>query len=485
MGSMKSLRFRSMGLKARLTLWYSGVMAALLLAVSLVVYAAVGHQLRSNLDGSLRAAGNALAAFDRPDLTAPPESLLSKLFPGLPVSRMFDRMVQVLDPEGEVRMRPLSLGGTNIKLSALARRNAASGRITLETVHPPTRPAIRVLTQPVIRSGRVVNFVQVAASFGEVNGTLRRLALILLAVVPSAVLLAGFGGWNLAKRAMRPVDEVVAAARRITAERLNERIARPDSEDEIARLVDTLNAMIARLEAAFDRVREFSGDASHELKTPLTILRGEADLLLSSDRTVEDYRRGLGVIRDESGRMGGIVEDLLTLAKADLGATQLHFAPVDLGDLVGEVYEKAKTLPEVDRKVFTLSRRDPLVIEGDADHLRQTVMNLVVNAFRYTLPGGEIDLSLTRMNGSAMIAVKDTGIGIAEKDIGRIFDRFYRSAEAREMGAEGTGLGLNICRLVSEAHGGVIRVESHPGRGSTFTVELPLDPEAHPEDETA
>ena len=183
--------------------------------------------------------------------------------------------------------------------------------------------------------------------------------------------------------------------------------------------------------------------------------------------------------------MGGIVEDLLTLAKTDLGATQLHFAPVDLGDLVGEVYEKAKTLPEVDQKVFTLSRRDPLVIEGDADHLRQTVMNLVVNAFRYTLPGGEIDLSLTRMNGSALIAVKDTGIGIAEKNIGRIFDRFYRSAEAREMGAEGTGLGLNICRLVSEAHGGVIRVESHPGRGSTFTVELPLDPEAHPEDGTA
>jgi HAMP domain-containing protein len=267
------LGLKSIGLKTRLTLWYSGVMAGLLIAVSVIVYMAVRHQLLSNLDGSLRAAGNALAAVDRPDLTGPPESIISKVFPGLPPRLLLDRMVQVLDPAGEVRMQPLSLGGTNVKLSPLARENAMHGKGTLETVQPPTRDPIRVYTQPVVRGNRVVNFVQVAASFAEVNQTLRRLLLILLGVVPSAVLLAGFGGWMLAGRALRPVDRVVAAARRITAERLNERIDRPNSEDELARLVDTLNAMIARLEKAFDRVREFSADASHELKTPLTILR--------------------------------------------------------------------------------------------------------------------------------------------------------------------------------------------------------------------
>lgn len=472
---MGKFSLKSLGLKARLTLWYLGIMAALLTAVSLVVYAAVRHQLHSNLDGSLRAAGKALASVDRSDLTTPPESLLSRLFPGLPPSRLFDRMVQVLDLTGETRMRPLSLGGTQVNLSPLARENALKGESTLETVHPPGQSPIRVYTQPVIRSGRVVNFVQVAASFGEVNGTLRRLALILMGVVPSAVVLAGLGGWTLARRALRPVDEVVAAARRITAERLNERIARPASEDELARLVDTLNAMIARLEAAFGRVREFSADASHELKTPLTILRGEVELLLSSNRTSEDYQRGLRVILEEVRRMSEIVEDLLTLAKADLGATQLHSAPVDLGDLVGEVYEKARTLPEANDKRFTVSRRDPLVLEGDSDRLRQMVMNLVVNAFRYTPPGGKVDVSLTRMDGKTLIAVTDTGIGIAEKDIQRIFDRFYRSVDARGMESEGSGLGLNICKWVAEAHGGSIRVESRPGKGSTFTVELPLE----------
>lgn len=173
--------------------------------------------------------------------------------------------------------------------------------------------------------------------------------------------------------------------------------------------------------------------------------------------------------------MGGIVEDLLTLAKADLGATQLHFAPVDLGDLVGEVFEAARTLPEAEGKRFTLSRRDPLVIEGDADRIRQMVMNLVVNAFRYTFPGGKVDLSLRGTNGRAQISVSDSGIGIAERDVGRIFDRFYRTAEARGMGSEGSGLGLNICKWIAESHKGTIRVKSRRGVGSTFTVELPLD----------
>jgi heavy metal sensor kinase len=384
-------------------------------------------------------------------------------------------MVQVLDPAGEVRMQPLSLGGTNVRLSPLARENALHGKGTLETVQPPTRDPIRVYTQPVVRGNRVVNFVQVAASFAEVNQTLRRLLLILLGVVPSAVLLAGFGGWMLAGRALRPVDRVVAAARRITAERLNERIDRPNSEDELARLVDTLNAMIARLEKAFDRVREFSADASHELKTPLTILRGEVELLLSTHRTQEEYNRGLTVILGEVRRMGGIVNDLLMLAKADLGATQLYTAPVDLGDLIGEVYQAAHSLPEAQGKDFTLSRQDPLVIEGDGDRLRQMVMNLLVNAFRYTLPGGKVDLSLAQQNGQAIVSVSDTGIGIDEKEIERIFDRFYRTADARGMGLDGSGLGLNISQWIAEAHGGHIHAQSHLGKGSTFTIDLPIE----------
>ncbi len=472
-----AFRFKTLGLKARLTVWYSGVMVGLLIAVSLVVYFAVRHQLHANLDGSLRAAGKALAAVDRPDLTAPPESLLAKLFPNLPTIRLFDRMVQVLDPKGKVKVRPLSFGRTNIRLSGLARENAARGQSTLETIHLPNKTPIRVLTQPVVRNGRVVNLVQVAASFMEVDGTLRRLVFILMAVVPSAVLLAGFGGWNLANRAMRPVDKVVDEARRITVERLNERISSPGTEDEIARLVDTLNDMIAGLEQAFDRVREFSADASHELKTPLTILRGEAELLLTSERSPEEYQRGLRVILDEVRWMSGIIEDLLALAKADLGATELYLVPVDLGDLVEDVFEKAKVLPEAEHKEFTLSRRDPVVIEGDASRLQQIVMNLVVNAFRYTLPGGKIDLSLTLSGDQALVSVLDTGIGISEKDQERIFDRFYRSSEARGLGVNGSGLGLNICRFVSEAHGGQICVESQPGTGSKFTVELPLNSE--------
>ena len=294
------------------------------------------------------------------------------------------------------------------------------------------------------------------------------------AVFPIGLLLAGGGGWLLARRALRPVDRMAETARRISAEHLAARLEDTGANDELSRLAQTLNEMLGRLDTSFRQIRQFSADASHELQTPLTILKGEIEVALRMPRTPEEYQRILKSALEEIDRVARLVEGLLLLARADAGVLRMDLQPVDLAQLVEDVYGQAKVLADRRNITLLLGVMEPLSIRGDYERLRRVLLNLVDNGIKYTPSGGRVTLSLQRDGEWASLRVTDTGIGLSPEDQEKIFERFYRSAEARSRGEGGAGLGLCIARSIAEAHGGKIQVESTPGLGSTFTVLLPL-----------
>jgi heavy metal sensor kinase len=264
------------------------------------------------------------------------------------------------------------------------------------------------------------------------------------------------------------------AARRISAEHLDERLDTTGSGDELDRLATTLNDMLGRLDAAFRQVRQFSADASHELQTPLTILKGELEVALRAPRSSDEYRRVLASALEESERVARLVEGLLLLSRADAGVLRMDRQPVDLAELVVEVGESARVLAEAQGVALEFKSVTPVTIDGDGAHLRRLFLNLVDNGIKYTPAGGRVTLTLQRDGAWAALYITDTGIGLAPEEQERIFQRFYRTPDAVAHGKEGSGLGLCIARSIAAAHGGRISVESAPGHGSTFMVFLPL-----------
>jgi len=321
--------------------------------------------------------------------------------------------------------------------------------------------------------------VYVAYPISEINDLLGNLFYIFIFLIPVALVVSVGGGWFLAARSLKPVDDITRAARAISAQNLDRRIHYTGVDDELGRLVATFNEMISRLQLSFSQVQQFSSDASHELRTPLTILRGELELALRSKKqTSEEYRQILSSALDETIRMTTIVDNLLTLAKADMGSAKISMQDVWLRPIIKELHEDSEMLAERKNIKVTLGSVDDALVLGDPIRLRQLFLNLLDNAIKYTPEQGTVELSLLRENGLAKVRVKDTGIGISPEEQKKIFNRFYRvdKARSREMG--GTGLGLSISKWITEIHGGSISIESEVNKGSIFTVTLPLKPKS-------
>ncbi|MCL4539113.1 MAG: ATP-binding protein [Bacteroidetes bacterium] len=321
--------------------------------------------------------------------------------------------------------------------------------------------------------------IRVAYPEEEINEVLRNLFSIFLFLIPIVLLISVTGGYFLAKQSLRPVDEITQTTREITATNLKQRMRVKNPKDEIGRLTETLNDMISRLETSFEQVGQFSMDASHELRTPLTIMRGEIELALQEKRTTESYRETLASLLDEVIRMSSIVEGLILLSKADSGIAKLDRKQMRLDLLVSEIKEDAEVLAEQKKIRVSVSKLDESTVVGDPIRLRQLMLNLVDNAIKYTPEGGKVILSLARRNGDVWFSVEDSGIGIPEKDLKRIFDRFYRVDKSRSRLPDGLGLGLSISKWVAEAHGGRIYAESKVGSGTKFTVVLPVNAPSH------
>ncbi|MDO8475532.1 MAG: ATP-binding protein [Candidatus Rokubacteria bacterium] len=465
---------RPLSIRARLTIWYAAALLAILAVVSALSYSVLRWSLLQQVDASLATVAQIVRETDERGAggSEVERAIRELLGPGFS-----DQFFQFLDPEGRSRFRSGPPPAAALPLSPEARDNAARGQRTFETLEDPRGGPVRLLTVPVLRSGRSVEIIQVSAPLARTREALARYLTTLLALVPVAVGLGAAGGAVLAGRALRPVREMSSAARQITAEDLHRRLARRGADDEIDHLADTLNTMLAGLEAAFAQAKRFSADAAHELRTPLTALKGEMEVALRAARSPEEYRRVLHSGLEEVEHLICLVEDLLLFSRsaAALGPPP---ARVELEPLVLEALEAGARRAQGTGVTVRADALEPAAVLGDAGALRRALGNLVDNAVKYTPAGGKVELSLLAGEGQARIVVRDTGIGIDPVDAARIFDPFVRLDAARSRDAGGAGLGLALVRAIVDAHGGVIAVDSAPGAGSRFTISLPLAPSA-------
>lgn len=457
---------------ARLTCWYAGIIGFTLLLLGSIAYGLLAYSLSHDVDASLEGVAKVSAAQARmmgsPSQPRGVDELFRRYFGFSPLNPS----LELFDTRGRRNLhRPGPPG--KLPLSPRALKNALGGVATFETVKRTGPYPFRVLTMPVIKAGRVTNLVQVGISLGNVIKTRRRFLLIMGAVLPLGLLLATAGGWILAQRVLKPVDAMTQAARRISGEHLAERLQEPGTGDELDRLAQTLNEMFARLDDYLRQTRQFSADAAHELQTPLTILKGEIEVALRSPRTPAEYQEVLKSSLEEIDRISSLVAGLLLLARADRGVLRLDLKPLELHALLAEVGAQMRLLAENHGVSLDYGVVEPALIQGDREHFKRLLLNLIDNAIKYTPPGGRVTLALSCDGDWAHLAVSDSGVGLSPEEQEQIFNRFYRAAPARSQSGGGAGLGLSIAQSLAVAHGGEIQVESTPGQGSTFTVSLP------------
>jgi two-component system OmpR family sensor kinase len=441
--------------------------------IGLLSYSVLRWSLVQDLDASLLTVAQVLRDTGGSVPGSPDEGETEAMLRDLLGPDFYDKFFQLFDPEGHPEAGTPRRHPQAFPLSSLARANAARGLQTFETIVTRGTDDVRLLTMPIMRGGRIVQIVQVGMPLQRAQRALRRYLDTLVVLIPLGVGLAAIGGAIIARTALRPVDEMALAARRITAEDLGQRISLRGTGDELDRLAETLNGMFARLAAAFTEMRRFAADAAHELRTPLTALKGGIEVSLRSARSAEEYRQVLVGSLEEVERLVRLAEDLLLLSRSAAGPETPRGA-VELEPLLLDVFDVGVRLAQGTGVSVRVNDASPATVRGEAVALRRAVLNLVQNALRYTPAGGKVELSLTTGDGQAVIRVEDTGIGIAPTDHERIFEPFVRldAARARETG--GTGLGLAIARAIAVAHGGTLTVESTPGAGSRFALRLPL-----------
>ncbi|HEY6030717.1 MAG TPA: HAMP domain-containing sensor histidine kinase [Gaiellaceae bacterium] len=334
----------------------------------------------------------------------------------------------------------------------------------------------KVTQQPGLPYKRLVVFSDTADIQGELQNaekraTLHRLRRLTFEALGALFLASLAIGWVVGGRVLRPVDRITAAARRIQATNLSERIALEGPQDELKTLADTFDEMLGRLEASFTAQRQFVADASHELRNPLAVIQTNADVALWDEGVPESARTRIEAVRRASERMRKLVDDLLALARLELAAAQR--SEVDLAQLVHEVGDELDPLARAHGLVLEQDAESGVRVVADRDALKRALANLLDNAFRHSPPGAPVRITAARRNGSAVLSVADRGPGLTAEEQEHVFERFWRSDSARSRESGGAGLGLAIVRRIAESHGGAVAVSSEPGEGSTFEIRLP------------
>jgi heavy metal sensor kinase len=454
-------------LRTRFALWVAGLLFATLVTVGLLVYVALAHNLGSAIDTELRlSAAQAANAADIDDDDGELE-----LFDGIAAAEALNSFeergltIRLLTPAGSLldAVGPLS----ELPVQSQDLERALHGEAIYSTIVAHGQK-VRIYTIPVVDDEHT-GIVQSAQPLTEMQRSLDQLATALLIIVPLIVVVAGGGGYLLAARALEPIESITRAAEQISAEDLHARINLPHADDEVSRLARTFDSMIARLEAAFQRERQFTSDASHELRTPLTGMELILSVTRAEPRTPKVYEQALDDLAKEVTRLRRIVEDLLELARGT-SRWQTNTEELDLAELLLDVNDTLR--PRAEAKGVELSCTTPTALPtiADRDGLTRLFINLIDNAVNYT-DQGTIQV-LGKQDGTAIVVtIADTGSGISEEHVPHLFDRFYRGDLGHRGG--GAGLGLAIAKEIAEAHNGSIAVQSKLGVGSTFTVRLP------------
>jgi signal transduction histidine kinase len=461
-------------IRGRLAIGYASLLGATIIVFATTIYVVQGSGRFGDLDARVRLESDLITgilgeAYRARDTIVGPDPVTGDLqltpqvrgllegVPGLVVVLGRQRRVLWLSPDA--RRFPFDVAEGLIDVAELP---GTAGRPGTADIGGAVG-RVRYFVRPVREAGdEVVAVISAVSAAGFVP-----LLTAMLWTAPFVIGASLVVAWTLGTRNLKPVEDLVDDIEAITDGRsLHRRLGEPTGGDELARVTTTLNEMLARLEQSFASLRRFTADASHELKTPLTVLRGGIERSLTNPGTPDDVMETLEETLIEVNRMAEMVDALLTLARADEGRASLHLEPMDLRPILGEVAETAGN--------------ELFAVRGDGTRLRQLFLNLITNAIKYTPAGGLVTLEARRQDTHLRISVHDTGIGIAPGDLPHIFDRFWRADPARSRtGARpGSGLGLAISRWIAEAHGGRIEVQSRPGRGTMFAVTLPVDRQA-------
>jgi len=464
-----------MSIRIKLALWYGILLTVILILLAGIHHATLKQMLYNQKDYSLKVIASILdASIPRKGLsTLGLQKVVGRMVKDYPDIELKGIIMEVYDRSRSLIYSSSLSEGERLPLTEEMRGGSIhkDGHLVTVSVKDDTAP-IRILTKPVYDQDDLLYIIQVGSSMRDIETTLDNFLLLNLLFIPTAALLVAMGGWLLTRQAFKPLGAVIRTAHSISSGDLSHRIEPSHASEEIRELASAFNQMIARLESSFQQIREFSDNVSHELRIPLSILKGQTELSLRRLRSEEEYRKVLESNLEEIQRMEKIVERLLFLSRADRGEIQLSYTAIDLNALMEQVCSQFQVLAREKNILLRSNGNGPVSWVGDEVLLRELLLNLVQNAMTYTPAGGEVLLSLEKDNGQIKISVYDTGCGIPENEITRIFDRFYQVDKSRS--SQGSGLGLSICKWIAQAHQGKITVDSSVGQGSRFTVSLPL-----------
>jgi heavy metal sensor kinase len=465
--------------RARLTLWYVSVLALVLVAFSLGVYALLARALYARVDEGLlslveittKSLSNDIDEGQTVEGSA--ESTVAEL-------RNPQQAIAVFDASGRLLAENTSGEDFHPRLPGLD--SIPGGEALLYSVPEEEgeaddlhRVAVRRVS---VAARRVPYVILINQPLDPIEDELELLRRILYYTVPVALLLAGLGGWLLARKSLAPVVDMAERARRIGAENLDQRLPVANPRDELGRLASAFNELLARLNSAFEQQRQFMADASHELRTPLTVMHAAAGVTLKQPHREEgEYREAVEMLDEQARRLSRIVDDMFVIARADTGRYPLRKAALYLNDLVEEVTRAASVLAAGKDVKVEAADAPESPFHGDEDLLRRMLLNLLDNAVRHTPTGGLVSLSLSKEQDRYLLSVSDTGPGIPVEARPHVFERFYRADKARSRSEDGgAGLGLAIASWIANAHGGSLEIARSDGDGTTFVATLPATP---------
>jgi heavy metal sensor kinase len=463
------MRLRPRRLRGRLTLWYVSVLAALLIFAWAGTCALVFWQLRTQLDNfAIQEIETVEGLFF---FTAAGRLQLRENYHNHPESKdVIERFLEVLSPDGTVvfrneRLASRNLGGPSFPGEGVGGYSERSARLS-DGTH------VRLVSRVHTLEGRPL-LIRLGHSEEPLFERLKDLFLASLIVLPLVLVVAGLAGYALARRALSPIEQMARRAQEITPERLDARLPNDDTDDELGQLARVFNNTLARLEKAFEQLRRFTSDASHELRTPLAMIRSVGEVGLQKDGTRADYRDIIGSMLEEVNRLTSLIDNLLTISRADSGHIHLHRSIIPVMDLAREAASLFEILVEEKAQHLVLEGDEHARVEGDSLFIHQALVNILHNAIKYSPAGGTISVRVKNEGGSQVtIDIHDNGPGIPLEDHAKVFDRFYRVDKARSRESGGAGLGLAIAKWAIEAHGGRITIQSAPNQGCTFRIAL-------------
>lgn len=455
----------ALSIRARLTGWYAVALTVMMIVYATATFVAVRHEFLEQLDDELH------DDFETAEGLLTPTTEGSVRWTGEQTHDSDSdeaKVYEVWSAKGE----PIHRSGASVPLPpvALASTGASYRYETLVvdgTQWRTLRSAITIAGHPVV--------LRVSRSEDRLQRQLWEVLVVLVFGLPLVVVLAGAGGYMLARRALVPIDHLASEARRITAERLHQRLTVVNESDEVGRLTGVINETFARLESSFDQLRRFTADASHELRTPLAVVRGLGEAAMAKRRSPAEYEEAIGSMLEEVDRMASLVDTLLRLSRGDVGTIRLAREPFDLGQLARDVALSLGILAEERDQQLALDITNGVIVAADRLVLREAVTNVLDNAIKYGPAGSTVAIRVERAGTQALLAVGDEGPGIPPEHRERIFHRFFRMDEARSRDRGGAGLGLAIAKWAVEINGGQITVDQRPAGGSEFRIVLPLE----------